>query len=304
MLSKIIMTENTGISAPKKDKLAWLKSLLPKKSNDDELREALEEYIEELSDSDPTEQSSPQERLLISNMLKLRDRAVKDVMIPRIDIVAIDLTTTPEDLMQLLSEKQFSRIPVYRDNLDDILGTIHIKDVLAILAKKQNLILKDLIREAPIVAPSLPVVDLLLLMKEQRKHLAFVVDEYGGIDGLVTIGDVLESITGEIQDEHEHHDEPTLITKEDGIVLADARLSLEDFEKKFGSALEEEERAVIDTIGGLIFHVAGRVPARGEIIKFERLNLVFEILEADPRRVHRIKISPNKRSSSQQNAAE
>ncbi len=273
----------------KTDIKSWIKSLLSKKeTQDDELRDALTEYIEELSSTE-NEEAPTEERSLITNILNLRDMTVSDVMIPRVDIIAIPDDTSALDLLSLLSEKQFSRIPVYRETLDDILGTIHIKDVLANLAQNKPIVIPELIREAPIVSPSLPVINLILLMRQNKKHLAFVVDEYGGIDGLVTIGDLIESIIGEIQDEHETDDVVTLIEKADGIV-ADARLPIEDFEKKFGQILNDDERDEINTLGGFLFSLSSRVPGRGEVISHQESGLVFEILEADPRRVYRVRI--------------
>ena len=274
----------------KPDRKNWIKSLLSKKeTQEDDLRDALEDYIEELSASETEEVGSVEERVLLTNILNLRDMTVADVMIPRADIVAIDVETSSLALLSLLSEKQFSRIPVYRETLDDILGSVHVKDVLANLAQNKPIVISELIREAPIVSPALPVINLILLMRENKKHLAFVVDEYGGIDGLVTIGDLIESIIGKIHDEHETAEVEIVLQKEDG-VIADARWPIEEFEKKFGTVLQDEERDEIDTLGGFLFSLAARVPGRGEIISHEETGITFEILEADPRRVGKIRI--------------
>lgn len=276
--------------SPKPDLKTWIKSLLSRKeSQDDDLREALEEYIEELSGVEDEQNPSTEERTLISNILNLRDMTVSDVMIPRADIVAIDIDTSSLDLLTLLSEKQFSRIPVYRETMDDVLGTVHVKDVLANLAQNKPIVIQELIREAPIVSPALPVINLILLMRENKKHLAFVVDEYGGIDGLVTIGDLIEAIIGKIHDEHEASDIHQMTEDHDGVV-ADARLPIEEFEKKFGEVLDEDERDEIDTLGGFLFSIAARVPSRGEVITHDASSLSFEILEADPRRVSLVRI--------------
>ena len=253
------------------------------------LREALEEYIEELS-SDESQGENGQEKILLGNILELRNMTVTDVMVPRVDIAAVDLSSSPDELVKLLAEKQHSRIPVYRETLDDIVGIIHIKDVLVKLAQNELVVLKDLIREVPIVSPALPVLDLLLLMRETRQHMVFVVDEYGGIDGLATIGDVLSSVVGEIQDEYESTDSPSMKDNDDGSVTADARIAIRDFEEKFGSILNNEEREEVDTLGGFLSFLADRVPARGEIIHHKTSGLIFEILEADPRRVIRLRI--------------
>lgn len=267
--------------------ISRIKNIIGLKS-DTSLREALEEYIEE-PDHSVEDSIAAHEKTLIANVLKLRDLLVVDVMIPRADIVALEVETSQEELLALLAEKQHSRIPVYKEKLDDVLGTIHIKDILAALAKGQAVQIHELVREIPIVSPAMHVLDLLLQMRESRKHMAFVVDEFGGIDGLITIGDVIESIVGEIDDEYDLDTPPQLIEKPDGSVVADARFDIEEFEKRYGRILSEEEREESDTLGGLVFALAGRVPARGEILTHEN-GMVFEILDADPRRINQIRI--------------
>ncbi len=256
---------------------------------DESLREAIEEYIVE-PDRFNADSVSTHERILFSNILKLRDISVVDVMIPRADIVALDVDTSKNDLLKLLSEQQFSRFPVYTETLDDVLGTIHIKDIVAALAQGQEIKLKDLIIEIPIVSPSMSILDLVLKMRHSRRHMALVVDEYGGIDGLVTIGDVIESIIGEIDDEHDNQVDPQMIEAPDGSVIADARVDLEEFEGRYGAMLKEEEREESDTLGGLVFDLAGRIPVRGEVITHAS-GMVFEVMEADPRRINSLKIS-------------
>jgi len=258
---------------------------------DPNIRETLEEYIGDDNNHEDEKSVSAHERLLISNVLTLQDMEVEDVMIPRADIMALDANTTHTELLALLADMQFSRLPVFQDNLDDVLGTIHIKDVLAALAQGKKVKIRDMIRAVPIVSPSMPVLDLLLHMRESRKHMAMVVDEYGGIDGLVTAGDVVESIVGELDDEHDDiGDHPQIIENKDATVTADARIDLGDFEQRFGHMLDEEDHAESDTLGGLVFAIAGRVPVRGEVLKHKKSGMVFEVLEADPRRIHRLNI--------------
>lgn len=274
------------------DILGWVKSFMRKKSdsNEESLREALVEYIDVLSTEEETPTVATHERQLISNILKLRDTTASDVMIPRADIIAIEQGTTAEELLQVFVEQQFSRMPVYRGTLDDILGVIHVKDLFSVIANGGDITLRSLIRDVPIVSPSLPVLDLLLLMRQTKKHMVLVVDEYGGIDGLATIGDVLESILGEVDDEHDEQDAATMQDYPDGTVIASARLPIEEFEERYGKVLTDDDRENIDTLGGYIFSLAGRIPARGEIIIGSDQGLNFEILEADPRSVHRIRI--------------
>lgn len=264
-------------------------SLIRGKPESSSLRETIEEYIEESGKTHESVSSSvsAHEKQLLANILKLRDLTAFDVMIPRADIVAVNANTTYEDLLTILSEKPYSRLPVYKENLDNVIGSIHVKDILASLAKGQAVEIPALVRDIPIIAPSLNVLDLLLQMRLTGKHMVLVIDEYGGIDGLVTIGDVIEAVVGEIDDEHDPDEEPGVLIRSDGTVIADARLDLEEFEERFGIELDEEEKEESDTLGGLIFTVAGRVPVRGEVIPHDS-GIVFEILEADPRRVSRV----------------
>ncbi|MBI4031786.1 MAG: HlyC/CorC family transporter [Proteobacteria bacterium] len=268
----------------------WFFNLFGKKKKpDSSLRDALEEFIEEVTDNEEFPAIAAHERALITNAIRLRGMKVVDVMIPRADITAIEISTSQADLLALLSERQYSRFPVYRETLDDVVGTIHIKDILATLAKGEDINIDDLVHEAPIVSPSMPVFDLILMMKRMKKHMALVVDEYGGIDGLVTIGDVIEAIIGEIEDEHDSAEEPQMLRNSDGTVLADGRLDVEELEEKYGKILTEEEREDIDTLGGLVFELAGHIPARGEVLRHQS-GMVLEVLDADPRRVNKILI--------------
>lgn len=270
--------------------LSHIKSMFSKpKNGNDMLREALEEYIEEMDEETDTPSMASHEKALISNVLKLRDSTVIDVMIPRADIAAIEVNASQESLMELLSEKQFSRIPVYRDTLDDILGTVHIKDIMSSMAANQDLNIKSMIRPVPIVSPSLPVLDLLLKMQSDKKHMVLVVDEHGGIDGLVTIGDLIETIVGEFDDEFDTETPPQITENSDGSIVVDARLDIDDFEESYGQILSEDDHEEADTLGGLVFYTAGRIPARGEVIEHES-GMVFEILDADQRRVSRLRI--------------
>lgn len=229
------------------------------------------------------------ERSVLSNIRKMKETAVGDIMIPRADIVAVDVNIEQEDLLNILTEHQCSRLPVYRNTLDDVLGTLHIKDIMRALANGEKLEIRKLITEIPIVSPTMSVIDLLLKMRQSRRHMALVVDEYGGIDGLVTISDIIESIVGVVEDEHDTDDAPLLTTKEDGSVIADGRLDIQELEGRFGAILSEEEREESDTLAGLVFSLAGRIPARGEILTHPS-GMVFEIVDADPRRVNRVKI--------------
>lgn len=287
-----LSSKNSETTASKNSFFVRLKGLFFKQKNgSDTLREAIEEYIEELDeDNSGTSPSiASHESALISNVLKLRDTTVIDVMIPRADLAAIEVNASKDDLMALLAEKQFSRIPVYKDSMDEILGTVHIKDILSVVAADKELDIQSMIRPVPIVSPSLPVLDLLLKMQSDKKHMVMVVDEYGGIDGLVTIGDVIEAIVGEFEDEFDTDIAPQMTEKPDGSVIIDARFDIDEFEEKYGKIFTEEEHEEADTLGGLVFFTASRIPARGEVIKHDS-GMVFEILEADQRRVSSLRI--------------
>lgn len=263
-----------------------LKAMLNPK-NDASLRETIEEYIDDKIDNLQEESVSKHERDLISNVLDLRDLTAADVMVPRADIVAINEEIDEKELLKLFSEKQYSRLPVYKDTLDHVIGTLHVKDIMASISQNQAIDIQKLVREVPIISPSMYILDLLMEMRTTKKHMVLVVDEFGGIDGLVTIGDVIEDIVGEIDDEYISDETPEIITQTDGTIVADARVDLEEFEEQFGEILSEEERDENDTLGGLVFFMAGRVPARGEVLTHET-GAKFEVLEADPRRVHRL----------------
>jgi CBS domain containing-hemolysin-like protein len=276
--------ENNGL-------MTWVKSLMPVKqtSNDDSLREAIEELIEE-KDASPQSAVERHERHLISNILQLRDLPVVEVMVPRADIVAVDIDAPREDLIKLLAEKPHSRIPVYKGDLDNIVGFIHIKDMVSNIADGHSFELKDIMRDVLVVSPSMRVLDLLLQLRQSKVHIAFVVDEFGGIDGLITISDLIEAIVGEIDDEYDFDIVPQLIERPDHSAIADARYPIKTFEAKYGNVFTEDEaNESIDTLGGLITATAGHVPGRGEIIRHSS-GIEFEILEADPRRVMRVRI--------------
>ncbi|MEZ0262713.1 MAG: hemolysin family protein [Alphaproteobacteria bacterium] len=271
----------------------WFKSIIPAREDthdDDSLRDAIEELIDD-KETAPQSAVAAHERLLISNILQLRDLPVVDAMVPRADIVAISVDTTKEDLYNLLSEKPHSRIPVYKDDLDNILGVINVKDIVANLKNDGAFEVRDIMRDVLVVSPAMRVMDLLLQMRQSRVHIAFVVDEFGGIDGLITINDLIEAIVGEIDDEYDFDIEPQLIERPDGTAIADGRYPIVDFEKKYGETFaENEEHEEVDTMGGLVTFIAGHVPTRGEVIKHAASGVEFEVIDADPRRVMRVRI--------------
>jgi CBS domain containing-hemolysin-like protein len=260
---------------------------------------------------------SPQERAMLRNVLALRTRRVDDVMVPRADILAAPLDATLGDLLRLFRTAGHSRLPVYADTLDDPRGMVHIRDFLDYLAAKaetaasprRRRTVRDLpdlgrvdltaplsaakiLRPVLFVPPSMPALDLLVKMQTLRTHMALVIDEYGGTDGLVSIEDLVEIVVGDIEDEHDEEETPGITRVADGTYLADARTSLEDATQELGVDLLASDLADdVDTLGGLIATLAGRVPARGEVIAHP-LGLEFEVLDADPRRIKRVRIHP------------
>jgi CBS domain containing-hemolysin-like protein len=274
-------------------------------------RDDIEDAIEESA----SEEFTPQERAILKNVLALHDVRVEDLMVPRADIVALALDTPLSEVLDCFRTAGHSRLPVYDETLDDPRGMIHIRDFVVFLAADPRFgLMKEpeggtangdnqagldmplsaarILRPVLYAPPSMPALDLLLKMQASRTHMALVIDEYGGTDGLVSIEDVMEAIVGDIEDEHDKDEAPELHPSGDGGWIAEARASLDDVSKAAGfdfSSLPEAEE--VDTIGGLITAAAGRVPDRGEILKgpgeFE-----YEVLDADPRHIKRVKIRP------------
>jgi CBS domain containing-hemolysin-like protein len=269
--------------------VSWFKNLLKgKPSNSNSLREVLEDYIEELEESD-NDLATENQTEILTNLIRTQGLEVSDVMIPRADIVAIQENADFEQLKKILADKQVSRIPVYKEDLDDVVGAIHIKDILSSLLLDRKFNIVEHIREVPIVSPSMPVMELLHAMRQDKKHMALVIDEFGGIDGLVTINDIIEAIVGDIEDEFDKEEAPQVIEKPDGSLLVDARMDIEDFEEIYGEILTEEEREDIETVGGIAIHLAGHVPSRGESFTHSS-GMLLEIVDADARRINRLRI--------------
>lgn len=264
------------------------KQFLSKNIDDKEsVRENIANVLDNKSDA---ENISKQERLMLRNVLKINEITARDIMIPRANISAVEINDTLDSVLDIFLKEAHSRAPVYEKNLDNIIGMVHIKDLLKYKIKNgsdKSIFLQNIKREILKVPPSMPVLDLLMKMQLTRIHMAVVIDEYGGSDGLLTIEDVIEEITGEIEDEHDQQNIPMLIRTGQKSFEASARVQVKEFEKLINLHLIEDDE--IDTLGGLIFSLVGRVPQRGEIIKHES-GLVFEILDADPRKIKTLKI--------------
>ena len=271
---------------------ALLKKLGLKGNGDSSLRESLEEVIEEHSETDPEQTLGAEEREMLLNVLKYNELRTEDIMVPRADIVAVEISTGFKDLVNTFSRAAHSRLPIYRKTLDDVVGMVHVKDAIKVLGAKRRKVpsIEDLLREVIVVPPSMRLIDLLKRMKTQRTHMAIVVDEFGGTDGLVTIEDLVEQIVGEIEDEYDENQRPSFTFIGAGVYEADARLPVEELEATLkADFLSDEDDENIDTLGGLVFAIEGRVPEIGERIEHPS-GIGFEIIEADPRRIKRVRI--------------
>ena len=252
------------------------------------LKESLEEVIEE-HDEFGEEFIDVEGKNILKNVLGFSEMDVEDVMIPRADIVAIDYEAGFEELKFILVEKAHTRIPVYKQNLDDISGFIHLKDIVGILCNDQQFNMQSIIRQVLFVPPSMKIINLLIKMQLSHVHMAIVVDEYGGTAGLITMEDLMEEIVGEIEDEHDVTDDIYFKEINKDTYEASARMDVEELEAKLGVKFIESEEDDFDTLGGLIFDMLGRVPAVGEVA-IHKNGIEFEIAEADARRKKRVVI--------------
>jgi CBS domain containing-hemolysin-like protein len=260
---------------------------------------------------------SPEERAMLANILDLRERRVEDVMVPRADIVAVEQDITLGELVKVFEGAGHSRLVAYHETLDEPVGMVHIRDLIAFMAQRAavdgqqngkrtkpvpagldlkaiNLSLSlastGIIRKILFVPPSMPAIDLLAKMQATRIHLALVIDEYGGTDGLVSIEDIVEQIVGDIEDEHDQAESPDVVPQADGSFLADARAGLEEVTATVGPDFDVGEVAdEVDTLGGYLVVQVGRVPVRGELMPGPR-GFEIEVLDADPRRVKKVRI--------------
>ena len=261
-----------------------------------QLEEAIDEHEgengEEAPENSGTGDLSLVERQMLRNLLHFSEHDADDVAVPRGEIIAIDAKASWDDLVDTFAEHGHSRMPVYRDQLDDVIGMIHIKDVFPILARREQPP-RDwtvLMRQPLYVPQTRNALDVLADMRAQRMHLAIVVDEFSGTDGLITIEDLVEEIVGDIEDEHDVADAFAWRKETDGVYICAARLEIPEFEEEAGvDLLSDELDEDVDTLGGLVFMLADRVPERGEVILHPDGH-EFEVLDADPRRIKRLRV--------------
>jgi CBS domain containing-hemolysin-like protein len=276
------------------DVLSWLTRLFQRKRNTTVRR--TESRGRSLADSGlPPIEADALDRLRVA-----------DVMVPRADIVGVEVSTPLGELAQIFAEAAHSRLPIYRETLDDPVGVVHIRDVIHHLTPGENgsrqngwsdrEVLPTIGRPLLFAPPSMHATDLLRRMQARRTHLALVVDEYGGTDGLVTLEDLIEPIVGDIEDEHDDEDAPAIVSRGDGIWDVEARATIDAFERAAGEEIAApDEDEDVDSLGGLVFTLAGRIPERGEVIRHYK-GYEFEVLEADPRRIKRMRVRSTKRS--------
>ncbi|MGD2133119.1 MAG: hemolysin family protein [Maricaulaceae bacterium] len=299
---------------------SWLKALKGVFARPKDLPELAEDAVNGAgaAPADPNRRAASQARVL--NAARFDALRVDDVMVPRADIVAVEVETPLGELVKIFAEAAHSRMPVYRETLDEPVGVVHIKDVLRQLsddidhAARENggetpeapkpdaksvpaasdiatadrRVLSTIMRPALYAPPSMLAADLLLRMQTRRAHMAIVVDEFGGTDGLVTLEDLVEEIVGDIEDEHDESEAPSIRSRGVNVWVVDARAEIEELETLAGRTLDLPEAVEdVDTLGGLVFSLAGRVPERGEVI-VHPAGIEFEVLEADPRRVKRL----------------
>jgi CBS domain containing-hemolysin-like protein len=254
------------------------------------LRDQIEEAIEEAEESRPVAGDlSPSERMMMRNLLHFGERTAGEIAVTRGDIIAVPSTISFDELVRAFADAGHSRLPVYGDSLDSVLGMVHIKDVfMADVDKERDRSLTALMREPLFVPESMGVIELLARMRAERIHLAIVVDEFGGTEGLVTIEDVVEEIVGDIEDEHDEAEAGMLTMLDDGLWEADARIELEELAKTVDGRLTWEEDEV-DTLGGLVFLLAGRIPAAGECVVHPS-GWRLEAIDSDPRKILRVRL--------------
>jgi CBS domain containing-hemolysin-like protein len=278
----------------------YFKGLI-RKEHELPLIDRLEDLIEsEQSMSNDQEPDDNSELALVSNVLGLKDLTAADIMVPRADIVAAKIDTSLEEFIEIFSKNHFSQIPIYRNTLDDVVGIVMVRDFLPYVKNPESFNITSLLKEVIYVVPSIQLLELLLEIRLSANHMALVVDEFGGVDGLVTLQDVVSEIVGEIQQSRGIF--PQIITRQDGSFLADAKMLVSECEGILGvdllkPFLKEGEEPDIETLGGLTMLLAERMPTRGETL-LHPSGIEFEIADADPRRVKRIIVRKNQSLSS------
>ncbi len=289
-------SSNAAQSAQSQDNSTTGETETPDTAQEAERSSFFGRIIDALTPTD-TAQANPINGALAKShgMINLRRMRVEDVAIPTADIVAVPSTITKDELVQVFRDSGMTRIPVYENTLDTPQGFVHLKDFAlthGFNGDTTEFDLASMLRPLLFVPPSMPIGVLLAKMQTERRHMALVIDEYGGVDGLLTIEDLIEQVVGEIEDEHDTDEDQTWVLEKPGCYIALAKTPLDEFETEIGQSLTEHDEVdeeEIDTLGGLVFMLSGRVPARGEVVPHPD-GPEFEVIDADPRRIKRLRV--------------
>ena len=276
-----------------KKKTTWRNWLIRKLLSNENSKEDILSFIkndnETNLDSDNFSIDENNEENLIKNILNLNEKSVEDIMVPRAEIISIEKNKSINEILAVIDDESHSRMPVYDQNLDNSLGFFHIKDLIKNISNK-DFKLEKIMRDVLYVAPKSPILDLLKRMRSSRIHMGLVVDEFGGVDGLITIEDLVEEIVGEIEDEHDAENNEFKIRKIDNkTIVVDSSYKITDLERFFSIKISNIEDEEIDTVGGLVFYIANKVPKNNEEYIFNN-QLKFRVLKADARRINILKI--------------
>ena len=262
-------------------------------SNKENIKDVLEDIIEDNGNS--VESIDDGTKKIFKNIIQLNDKCIEDVMIPRADIDSVSSSIKINQLITFINKTKHSRIPVYEENLDKVIGMVHIRDLFEKINKSTKVkrdikISRSIIRKILFSSPSMRILDLLLKMRSEQIHMSIVVDEFGGTNGLVTIEDLVEEIVGEIKDEHDFEEIDIIKKISKKTYEVSARLTVDEFEKKLGIFFESVDKEDIDTVGGLVFNLIGKIPSRGQVIS-HKSGLEFTILDADTRKIKRLLVN-------------
>ncbi len=270
----------------------WKNWIIKKLLSNDSTKEDIFNFIaNEENENNIKDLNDNNEKNLIKNILQLNEKSVEDIMVPRSKIIALNYEQTYSEILELIKEESHSRMPVYKKNLDNVVGFFHIKDFIK--TSRSNFEINSILRDVLYVAPKSPILDLLKTMRSSRIHIGLVVDGIGGVDGLVTIEDLVEEIVGDIEDEHDAEDEENLIIdKEKNKIIVDASYRIEDLEKYFDINISIPEDDEIYTVGGLVYSQINRIPNNNEIIKTDN-DLIIKILKSNDRKIETLEIRKN-----------
>ena len=274
-----------------KEKKSLFKNWLIKRllSSETTREEALNYIASNNENIDIEDAEENNEKSLIKNILSLDDKSVEDIMVPRAEIVSIEIKQNMKEILSLIENESHSRMPVFENNLDNVLGFLHVKDLIK-NNNENHFELKKIIRDILYVAPKSPILDLLKRMRSSRIHIGLVVDEFGGVDGLITIEDLVEEIVGEIEDEHDADDSEEAFQKiDDKTILVKSGYKIEDMEKYYDIKIKIDDEE-IDTVGGLLFFLANKVPKNNQVYNYENI-LEFKVIKASARRIESLKIT-------------